>query len=321
MKIIYLNNSAQAKPSEATVKAVLPYLREKFSEQIEVPLSIRELLGYEGDLHFAPSGKAAVHNALFSAYMEVTLKTGKNHFITSVDGEASTLYRLEKLGAHYKVCETDEQAFIESVTPRSVLASFSFADGVTGVIHSLSGISKICKERGILLHIDVTAALGRVYLDLEELQPDFVTFSSEPLHGPSGIAGLLVRRGFPVESAPIHQAALAGLGVACRELLDSMDLLCTETARLRNKLEAAFPGQALFCEKERLPHIACLSFPTLHQELLLFYLARKGIVAALGPTNTAISFSLSRETTEEEVDLTIAALHEVVQRATRMAVI
>lgn len=134
---------------------------------------------------------------------------------------------------------------------------------------------------------------------------------------------------------------LVALGQAANELIDSRDLLSTEVARLRNKLEegivAGFP-EALPCFKsdERLPHVTAIVFPGIANEALLYALNRRGVYASIGGgsfqqiglileasglpkahAHSAISFSLSRLTTEDEVDNAIEIITDTAKKLRR----
>lgn len=121
-------------------------------------------------------------------------------------------------------------------------------------------------------------------------------------------------------------ASLVALGHVAIEALETRDLLCTEVARLRDKLETnialGFPeAQILLRDQERLPHCTAIAFPGIANEALLYLLNRKGVYASIGGgcfqqialiltasgvpealAHSAISFSLSRETSDEEID-------------------
>jgi cysteine desulfurase len=239
----------------------------------------------------------------------------------------------------------------ESITPRTAIISLSWANGLTGVINPVSDIAKLCHERGIALHLDATQVLGKLFFDLEEVGASFISFNGDQLHAPKGTGGLWIKHGIkcsPFILGGIEQAGLrAGsynipgliaLGHAAEELLDSRDLLCTEVARLRNAFEEGilqgFPeAQVFFNENERLPHCTAIGFPGIANEALLFALNRKGVYASIGGgsfqqiglileasgiepslAHSAISFSLSRETTEEQIEKAIEIVLDCTQR-------
>lgn len=243
----------------------------------------------------------------------------------------------------------EPEAFEEALTPRTALLSLSWACGLTGVVQPVFELAAICKERGIALHLDATHILGKLFFDYEGLAPDFLTFNGDQLHAPPGTGALFVHKKQQVEPLIVggmEQGALRGgsfnlpgfmaLSHACSEAIDNVDFMTTEVARLRDQFEAnvvaAVKGaEVLFGQSERLPHISCISFPGIHQETLLFLLREKGVVASFGGggmqklspllqscgidqkrAQCALSFSLSRETTEEALKVAVDHIVESV---------
>jgi cysteine desulfurase len=323
-----------------------PYLTEYYK-------AIYTLLGADENdqIILTSSGAEAVNHVISSVYRDLTMSSGKNQFLTSISDEAPAIMaagQLEKFGCIHKSILVDHggkinrQTLCDALSPRTALVSLSWANGLTGVIQPISEIAEICQQRGIRLHLDATHVLGKLYFELNEIKADYITFNGTQLHGPQGIGGLYIKQGIRCSSfiaggsdqaglraGQLNMPGLAGLACAAQEALDSLDLLCTETARLRNKLEngikRVFP-RAQFCFKgqERLPHCTTILFPGIANEAMLFLLNRKKLCASIGGGNfqqlaliltasgieenlahSALSFSLSRYTTDEEVDRAI----------------
>lgn len=294
------------------------------------------------------SGAEAVNHVIAAAYRDVTLKTGKNQFLTSKTDEAPAVMavsHLEPFGCVGKSIDVNSQGLVtaknlsDCLSPRTCLVSLSWANGLTGTIQPAAEIAEICQERGVLFHLDATHVLGKLFYELEEIRPDFLTFNGDQLHGPKGTGVLYIRESVRcspfifggadqggMRAGGLNMAAMAGLATASREALECLDLLCTETARLRNKLEneilKGLPNaRVCFKSQERLPHCTAILFPGIANEALLFALNRKGVGACIGGGNfqqlglmlaccgieealahSAVSFSLSRYTTEDEID-------------------
>lgn len=360
-KKIYLDNGTTTRPSERAIAKMLPYLtdywgvptaphqkgQELFSIMEESYREIYALLGANEEDHFVftSSGPEAVNHVLLSTYLEVARTTGKNQFVTSTIDEAPAMMsisRLEQLGCVGKMAEAGpggfltEKALTGALTPKTALVSLSYANGLTGVINPVADIAEACQERGVLLHLDATHTLGKLF---DEVTADFVTFNGDHLHAPKGTGGLLIRKGVKhspfivggldqasMRAGHLDVASLAALGVAAQELLECRDLICTETARLRDRLEKkikeGFPQATVFFkESNRLPHITAIGFPGVVNEALLYMLNQNGVYASIGGgvsqklslilqasgvpetlAQTAISFCLSRETNEDEID-------------------
>ncbi len=374
--LIYLDNNATARPSEKAISAMMPYWttywgtpstphqkgQELYPAMSEYYKILYDSIGaQENDrLVLTSSGSEAVNHAIFSAYRDVTLGTGKNHFLTSRTSEAAavmTIHHLETFGCVSKMIEVDKvglvtlEALAEILSPRTALLSLSLANGLTGVIQPIVEIVALCRQRGIRLHLDVTHLLGKSICNLAELGADYVTFNGDQLHVPRGTGILYVRQGVPcspfilggadqggMRAGGLNISGLAALACAVQEAIENRDLMCTEIARLRNQLERGiirhFPrAQVCFKNQERLPHCTALFFPGIANEALLFALNRRGVCASIGGghfqqiglmlaacgveeslANSAVAFSLSRYTTEEEIDSTIQIVAESAQK-------
>lgn len=379
VKKIYLDNSTTTRPSDRSISQMLPYFtdyygvpsaphqkgQELFAVMEESYRKIYALLGAreEDEFVFTSSGPEAVNQAIFSTYLEVTRATGKNQYLTSAIDDAPTMMsisRLEQLGCVGKMVDVTtagivtEEALIKAITPKTALVSLSYANGLTGVIHPVLQLAEACQERGVLLHLDATHVLGKLFFDNQEIGADFLSFNGDHLHAPKGTGGLLIKSG--VKSTPLivggldqagarsgslNVAGLAALGTAAEELLDSRDLVCTEVARLRDKLEKriveGFPEAVLFFkEGQRLPHVTAIAFPGVVNEALLYMLNQSGVYASIGGGNSqklalilqasgvpeviaqcAISFSLSRETHEDDIERTAEIVVDAAKKLAR----
>jgi cysteine desulfurase len=369
---IYLDNSTTAQPSEKAVSAMMPYWttywgipttphqkgQELYPSLTGFYQTLYSFIGAkENDqMILTSSGAEATNHVISSVYRDVTLSTGKNQFLTSRGDEASAMMaisHLEPFGCVGKMIEVNAQGLVtveavaDSLSPRTALVSLSWANGLTGVIQPVAEIADLCRQRGVRLHLEATHVLGKLFYELEEIHPDYLTFNGEQLHAPKGVGVLYVKQGIRcspfifgsadqggMRAGALNMPALAGLATAAQEALDSRDLLCTETARLRDQLERGIlkgfpPSKICFKEQERLPHCTTILFPGIANEALLFALNRRGVCATIGGGNfqqlglmlsscgieetlahSAISFSLSRYTTEEEIDRAISMIVE-----------
>lgn len=379
---IYLDNSTTTRPSERCISKMLPFYtemwgspsaphqmgQELFPAIAESLKSIYSLLDADENdsFVFTSSGAEAVNQAIFSGYFDLTRNTGKNQFITSSIDEAPALMsisRLEQMGCVGKLVQPNDKGIItaeaisEAITPRTAMISLSWANGLTGVVNPVNEISALCKERGIRFHLDASHVLGKLFYKMDEVNADIITFNGDQIHAPPGTGGLYIKKGTlcgPFIVGGLEQggrragsysiAGLAALGYAAQEALECRDLLCTEVARLRNKLEqgivALIPAATCFFqEQDRLPNCSAIAFPGIVNEALLFALNRQHLFASIGggsfqqiglilsacsiPTpqaQSAICFSLSRTTTEDEIDRAIEIISDTVLRLQKTSV-
>lgn len=308
--------------------------------------------------HFCHSGAEAINAVLHSHYFDFIRETGKNHILTTNIEEAavlSSLKRLEKLGCKEKVvsvnarCQITKEILIEHLGERTSLFSLSWANGLTGVIHPIADLIEACHERGVRIHVDVSTVLGKLFFRFSDLPVDYITFEGQLIHAPQGTGGLLVKSG--VHFSPLITGAntifapgVAALSVAFQENERYFDHLNLETVRLRDKFEHAISSQILnavvfFQHVERLPNCCAIAFPGVHAEALLYLLNRRGVYATLGGgqcqtlahvliatgidpllAQCALSFSLSYETTEAEIDYAIYTVIECVNQLKRASI-
>lgn len=361
---IFLDNTLIARPPEEVGAEAVPYLSELWGnptapyenllpEMAGAYQKITKRLGAsEGDhFVFTSSGAEAVAQVVNSVYRELTIPKGKNHFLTSKTGEAPaimSLHALEKLHCTYDMIDVDKggritvDSLIDYLTPRTALLTLSWGNGMLGTIQEIEGIAKVCKERGIFFHLDVTHVIGKMDFSFAELDVDAISFEGSVLHAPQGTGGVLSKKGLApliagggeqagFRAGPFFVGGLMALGKAFEVVTDTKDLLCLEGARLRSKLEAGIrekiPDVTVYFEnEERLPHISVIGFPGVANEALLFNLRHKGVAASVGggryqqiglllgacgyQETNAISFSLSYQTTDEEIEEAIQRIVE-----------
>ena len=304
---------------------------------------------------FTSSGAEGVNHAIFAAYLDISRKTGKNHFVSGALDEAPAIMamgRLSELGCVYEMAPANSeglitpQAVAETLTPRTALVSMSWANGLTGVIQPVAEIARLCRERGVLFHVDATHVLGKGYYTLESSGADLLTFDGIP-----GTGGLFIREGVEISpfilggSEQAHMRAgavnlpgLTALAKSAKEAVRFRDHFCMETARLRDRFEEKI-GKGLFSSQNRVPHISAHIFSGTTSDALLYMLNRRGlenasfggnrfqhlmhILQACGiqepDIHSGLSFTFSHETTEEEIDKVAERTEEIVEHLRRLS--
>ena len=268
---------------------------------------------------FTASAAEAVGTTFWSVFTEIVRKEGKTHIIVSEMEDAPTLQwakRLETLGCTIKIApvkegQIDLDALQGLISPRTALISITMAHGLTGVIQPVGPIAQLAKEKQVRLHLDATYALGKYPIVFDA---DYLTFAGDRIHSVQSSGGLFVKEGAPyiplVLGAAVDVSSWMALSVSAQQALLYLDTMALEVARLRDLFESLVEGRVLFANALRLPNTSLIAFEKVHQETLLYYLNRKGVFASIGGTYaghlsnldvTAISFALSRMTTEEEV--------------------
>ncbi|SKA78066.1 cysteine desulfurase NifS [Desulfobaculum bizertense] len=246
-----------------------------------------------------------------------------------------------------------------SLRPDTALVSVMFANNETGNIYPIQEIAEIVKANGSLMHTDAVQAIGKVDIDLKKIPVDFLVLSGHKVHAPKGIGVLFVRRGTPFRPFMLggHQergrragtenaASIIGLGKALQIAKDNIELENTRVKALRDKLAngllESIPDSRLNGDPEnRLPNTANISFKYVEGEAILLLMDRLGICASSGSACTSgslepshvlralgvpftfahgsIRFSLSRYTTEEEVDTVLREMPAIIERLRKLS--
>jgi cysteine desulfurase len=318
----------------------------------EAAQTILQCLGAKSSkLLFTSSGAEAISHVLFSTYLDVVRETGRCHFLTTGIEDFSVLMalkHLKKLECHTKMLPVDEagrlraEVLEEAIGPRTAMLSIALSSPLTGVIQPIADLARICKEKDILLHADVSCALGKIFFSFEDFGIDFLTFEGSLFNAPKGTGGIIVRQGVSLSpfihgNAPFNVPLFTALSAAMKDKEGKLDYFCTEISRLRQKFEETIKeeipeARVFFQEVDRLPNTSVVAFPKIASELLAFHLQRKGVFASFGGGMNqhlssvlrtcgisadlalcSLSFALSHETTEEEIDRTLSILIETVQ--------
>ena len=240
-----------------------------------------------------------------------------------------------------------------AITDTTALVSIMWANNETGMIFPIEEIGAICKERGVLFHTDAVQAVGKIPVDVKKANVDFLSFSAHKFHGPKGIGGLYIRNGQPLSpffhggehmggrrSGTLNVAGIVGMGRAMELAVVALDFEKSNVRRLRDKLEDALlqiPEMMVVGTKEqRVPNTILVSVKGIEGEAMLWDLNQSGIGASTGSAcasealesnpvmeaigaeadlaHTALRLSLSRFTTEEEIDFAIDVIQKAVIR-------
>lgn len=247
----------------------------------------------------------------------------------------------------------DLDEYAAALSDDTALVSIMFANNEVGDIYPIQTMAEMAKERGILFHTDAVQAVGKTPIDLRHLPVDMLSLSGHKIHAPKGIGVLYVRKGvrFRPFLRGGHQERgrragtenvpyIVGLGMAAQLSSDHMQEERVNVARLRDKLEngllECIPDSMVNGDVEnRLPNTSNIAFKNVEGEAILLMLDRLGICASSGsactsgslepshvlramgvPFNYAhgsVRLSLSRYTTEEDVDYVIENFPGVIE--------
>ena len=299
---------------------------------------------------------------LMSIYYDYILNGEKDHIITSeVEHPAiiATCKFLETLGVNVTYLPVNNVGIVEVdtlksfITDKTALVTIMWANNETGMLFPIEEISKACKEAGVLFHTDAVQAVGKIAVDLKEIDIDFLSFSAHKFHGPKGVGGLYIKNSQPLtpffhggehmggrRSGTLNVPGIIGMGEALELAVKNLDFENNDIKKLRDRLEDEILKLddvfVVGSKDERTPNTILVSVKGIEGEAMLWDLNKHGIAASTGSAcasedlesnpvmeaigaeadlaHTALRLSLSRFTTEEEVDYTVGILNDAVKR-------
>jgi len=276
----------------------------------------------DGKVHFIRSEEEGFRTAMHEIYRNEIYPSGKNHVLTLSNEGSSIVCELDRyktMGLHIEELPVNEKGHLDravleaALTPRTSLLCLSWANPLTGVIQPLWEIANICKNRGVLLYVQASEVVGKIYFRGDEIPIDFLAVDGRAIGSLSGTGVLITEMKLPELNC---SAGVVAFATALEELDDKMDTTLMESARLRSEFEKGVEPIAKihFAESDRLPNVSCISIPGIHADLLLNRLYSKGYAANLGGNRwqklehivdaSAVSFRFG----EESVDDLVASL-------------
>lgn len=246
----------------------------------------------------------------------------------------------------------------EAISDKTALVSVMWANNETGLILPIKEIAETCKEKGVYFHTDAVQAIGKIDVDLQDIPIDYLTFSAHKFHGPKGAGGLYIRKGSSLppllhggeqmgghRAGTVDVAGMVGMGKAMELAVKSLEFEDKEVRRLRNKLEDALlknDDVMVVGDRElRTPNTLYISIRGVEGEAMIWDLNENGIAASTGSAcasesleaspiltaigadkelaHTGVRFSLSRFTTEREIDRTIEVTNRSIIRLRQLS--
>jgi cysteine desulfurase len=364
---IYLDYSATTPVDPRVVDKMVPWLYENFGN----PASRSHAFGWESEeaverareevaklVNADPreivwtSGATESNNLAIKGAANFYAERGKHIITVKTEHKAvlDTCRELERQGFEVTYLNVKDNGLIDldvfkaALRPDTVLVSVMMVNNEIGVIQDVETLGEICREKGIIFHVDAAQATGKVEIDLQKLKVDLMSFSAHKTYGPKGIGALYVRRkpririeaqmhgggherGFRSGTLATHQ--IVGMGEAFRLAREEMG---TENERIRMLRDRLWNGLSQIEEvylngdmDQRVPHNLNVSFNYVEGESLIMAIKELAVSsgsactsASLEPSyvlralgrndelaHSSIRFTLGRFTTEQEVDFAI----------------
>lgn len=374
LRPVYFDYSATTPVDPRVVEKMVPWLYEQFGN----PASSSHVYGWDAEeaveqaraqvaglVNADPreivwtSGATESNNLALKGAAQFYAGRGKHIVTVKTEHKAvlDTCRELERQGFEVTYLHVqdngllDPDVFQAALRPDTILASVMLVNNEIGVIQDIAALGEICREKGVVFHVDAAQATGKVLIDLQALKVDLMSFSAHKTYGPKGIGALYIgrkprirleaqihggghERGFRSGTLATHQ--IVGMGEAFRLAGLEMEAETQRIGLLRNrlwqgleKIEAVYLNGDI---DQRVAHNLNVSFNYIEGESLIMALKELAVssgsactsaslepsyvLRALGRSDelahSSIRFTLGRYTTEADVDLAIQLLtHQV----------
>ena len=373
---IYLDYGATNPCDPRVVDAIIPWLREHFGNpasrshawgwEAEAAVEkareqVADLIGADPREIVWTSGATESNNLAIKGAAHFYKSRGKHLITVKTEHKAvlDTMRELERQG--FEVTYMDVQAdgllnldaLKAAIRPDTILISVMFVNNEIGVIQDVTAIGNLCREKGIIFHVDAAQATGKVEIDMTQLPIDLMSLASHKTYGPKGIGALYVRRkprvrleaqmhgggherGMRSGTLPTHQCV--GMGEAFRIAKLEMAQDNAKARALHDRLIAGLSDmEQVFLNghaTQRVPHNINMSFNFVEGESLIMGI--KGLAVSSGSACTSASLepsyvlralgrsdelahsslrmTIGRWTTEEDIDYAIKTIRENVAK-------
>jgi cysteine desulfurase len=373
---IYMDYGATTPVDPRVVEAMIPWLREHFGnpasrshawgweaeEAVEkARQQVADLIGADPREIVWTSGATESDNLAIKGAAHFYQSRGKHLITVKTEHKAvlDTMRELERQGFEVTYLDVQDDGMLDlekfkaALRPDTILVSVMLVNNEIGVIQDIPTIGAICREKGVILHVDAAQATGKVEIDLKTLPVDLMSLASHKTYGPKGIGALYVRRkprvrleaqmhgggherGMRSGTLPTHQ--IVGMGEAFRIAKEEMQKDLAHARKLQQRLlnglkdiEQVFINGHL---EHRVPHNLNMSFNFVEGESLIMGI--KGIAVSSGSACTSASLepsyvlralgrsdelahsslrmTIGRFTTEEEIDYAVATIKQNVAK-------
>lgn len=335
---IYMDNHATTRVDPRVIESMLPYFSERYGNAGSVSHSfgweardavdaaresIAAAIGAQPREIVFTSGATESNNLALKGVAERTKRQG-NHIVSVATEHKAVLDPLERLSrrgfavtllpvagaGEPSAGMLDAGQVADAIRDDTLLVSVMLANNEIGVVQPLAQIGSICRQRGVILHCDATQAVGKVPVNVNDLNVDLMSFTAHKIYGPKGIGALYVRRRAPAirlqpqidgggqegrsRSGTMNVPGIVGFAKALELCLDEMPVESRRLAELRDRLFAGLAdrldsvtlnGPSLDRPDWRLPGNLNVSFAYVDGEALM--MSMKQIAVSSGSACTS----------------------------------
>jgi cysteine desulfurase len=381
--MIYMDHSATAPLREEVFEVMKPYFtrsfgnastfyslgREAKAAMEEARENVANIIGANSEEIIFTSGGTESDNIAIQGIAYKFRELGKgNHIITSsIEHPAvmETCAALEKKGFEVTYLPVYEEGIVKvedlkaAIKEETILITIMHANNEIGTIQPISEIGKIAKEKKIKFHLDAVQSVGKIPVDVNDLNVDLVSISSHKIYGPKGVGALYIRKGTKLEQilygggqekdlAPGTEniPGIVGLGEACKLANEELEKNSEYVMKLRNKLIEGILNSVeksyINGDKEkRLPGNVNFRFTGIEGESIVLMLDAKGIASSTGSacsskkltashvlkaigledvdSHGSLRLTIGPENTEKEVDYVIKEIPPIIEKLRSMS--
>jgi len=381
MKQVYLDHNATTPTHHEVVKAMIPYYEEifgnassihQFGQETRKAIEesrerIAEFIGAKPEEIVFTSGGTEADNFAIKGVAYANETKGKHIITSSIEHHAvlNPCKYLEKAGFQVTYLKVDKYGLVnpddvrEAITQKTILITIMHANNEVGTIEPIAEIGKIAREKGIYFHTDAVQTVGKIPVNVDDLNVDLLSLSAHKLYGPKGIGTLYIRKGTKIQPL-IHGGhheknrragtenvpGIVGLAKAIEIAKATMEEESIRLTNLRNKLCSGISEKIDHVHLnghpgKRLPNTLSMCFEFVEGESIILNLDMKGIAVSSGSACTSgslepshvlmamgvdpavaqgsIRFSLGKDNTDEDIDYVLEVLPEIVNRLRRIS--
>jgi cysteine desulfurase len=380
VKPIYMDHNATTPLDSKVLEAMMPYLTEHFGNASssthsygrtaaqaveEAREKVAPLIGAKPKEIIFTSGATESDNTAIKGAAWANRDEGDHIITCKIEHKAvlNSCKRLESDGFRVTYLPVDSYGLVspeqvrEAITDKTILVSIMAANSEVGTIEPIKEIGAVARERGVLFHTDATQAVGKIPVDVEDMNVDLLAMSGHKIYGPKGVGALFVRRGVKLtpiadgggqerklRSGTLNVPGIVGIGAACSITPEEMQKEADYLISLRDALAKGITDRVKQAHinghpVKRLPGNLNVSFEYVEGESLILSLRdfavssgsactsdsleSSYVLVAMGvPESVAhcsLRFGLGRSNTREHVDKLVADIETSVERLRAMS--
>jgi cysteine desulfurase len=373
---IYLDYAATTPVDPRVVKAMLPYFSEKFGNTMSLHAFgqeakgileesrevVADLMGAKPNEVFFTGSATESNNLVLKGISEANKKKGRHIIISSIEHPCvrESAVWLESQGFEVTRLKVDKYGLVnprnveKAIRKDTILVSIIHGSNEIGTIEPIGEIGKICREKGAYLHTDAAQSFGKIPIDVNKMNIDLLTASSQKMYGPKGAGCLFVREGVKISpilhggghesglrSSTVNIPAIVGFAEAVKICKKVMKEESQRITKLRDKLIKGILRKIPYSylnghSTKRLPNNSNFWFEGVEGESIVIQLDLLGVAASTGsacssaklePSDVLLAIglrpqeahgslrlSLGRWTTEKDINYVLKVLPKIIKK-------